>query len=238
MYKHSKTLFNFCYLTLFEIKSPFLENLIQKINYSFINRFSQCWIIDSTEKNLAGELSIDKSMPRYYKYIGLISRFTFSKREKRYKYLAIVSGPEPARTRLEKLILKELSKIEDRSLILLGKTEKIEDYMIGNCKVMSHASSKKINQYILESEIILSRPGYSTIMDISKLGANAIFIPTPGQTEQEYLAELYKKRGVSFYDSENNFDLKKSVQQSLKFEGVSINKEKDKLKKIILPFLK
>jgi hypothetical protein len=42
--------------------------------------------------------------------------------------------------------------------------------------------------------LLISRPGYSTIMDREALGAkgDVVWIPTPGQTEQEYLASILK----------------------------------------------
>lgn len=42
---------------------------------------------------------------------------------------------------------------------------------------------------IERSAFIISRSGYTTIMDLVKLGHPALLIPTPGQTEQEYLAK-------------------------------------------------
>ena len=220
------------------IKSPIFEGLIQKLNYLFINNFSECWIADSIKENLAGNLSVTKEMPKKYKYIGPLSRFKYTKTEKKYKILSIISGPDPARTKLKDSIIRELSLLKEKSLILLGETTKKEDYTIGNCRIISHAKSEKINQYILESEIILTRSGYSTIMDLTKLGSKAIFIPTTGKTEQEYLSKLYKRRNLCFCISEKKFNLKNSITNSLKYNGFRINKENDMLKDVILPFLR
>lgn len=49
-------------------------------------------------------------------------------------------------------------------------------------------TSIELEKAINQSKIILSRSGYTTIMDLSKLEKKAFFIPTPGQYEQEYLA--------------------------------------------------
>ena len=67
--------------------------------------------------------------------------------------------------------------------------------------------------------MIFCRSGYSTIMDLSKLGKKAILIPTPGQTEQEYLAKHLKKRKICYSQSQDKFNLNKSVFESEKYKG-------------------
>ena len=71
----------------------------------------------------------------------------------------------------------------------------------------------------MESEIIISRSGYSTIMDLQKLQSKAIFVPTPGQTEQEYLANYLKEKRVCFYQKQNDFDLNKAINESKNYHG-------------------
>jgi predicted glycosyltransferase len=46
----------------------------------------------------------------------------------------------------------------------------------------------ELKEILLHSEKIICRSGYSTIMDLIRLNKGALLIPTPGQTEQEYLA--------------------------------------------------
>ena len=107
--------------------------------------------------------------------------------EKVYDFLAIVSGPEPQRTILEKGLVNALKDRTEKSLIVLGKPELNTSEQIGNLSLKSHLNAKELNTAILQSDLIICRPGYSTIMDLAKLGKKAILIPTPGQTEQEYL---------------------------------------------------
>ena len=119
------------------IKSPCFEGLIQKINYIFINKFSECWIIDNKRNGLAGDLSSPRKMPHNYKYIGVHSRFNMSNRSKKYDFLAILSGPEPQRTVLEKIIIQEFCERKERSIIVQGKTEEESACSIGNCQIIS-----------------------------------------------------------------------------------------------------
>ena len=57
-------------------------------------------------------------------------------------------------------------------------------------------TSEQLETAINESELILSRSGYTTIMDLAKLGKKAFFIPTPGQYEQLYLSKKLIREGV------------------------------------------
>jgi UDP-N-acetylglucosamine:LPS N-acetylglucosamine transferase len=41
----------------------------------------------------------------------------------------------------------------------------------------------------------MTRSGYTTLMELAELGARALFVPTPGQSEQEYLARFHGERG-------------------------------------------
>ncbi|OQX80049.1 MAG: hypothetical protein B6D61_02530, partial [Bacteroidetes bacterium 4484_249] len=175
----------------------FLEPLLYRINKSFISKYSECWIPDfADELNLSGDLAHKKPLPRNSFYIGPLSRFKNSISENlrnkktkgfAYDFLVMLSGPEPQRTILEKRITKQLDKSELKGAIVSGKPETDEKHTLNeNTEVYSHLETSKLKQLIIDSEIIISRPGYSTIMDLAVLGKKAIFIPTPGQTEQEY----------------------------------------------------
>ena len=134
-------------------------------------------------------------MPKNTTYIGRQSRFKHQNLDKKYDFLAIVSGPEPQRTIFEKGIIKALQKRKEQSLIVLGKTELNDTKEIGAITIKSHLNAKDLNHAILQSDLIICRSGYSTIMDLEKLGKKAFLIPTPGQTEQEYLAKFLSEYG-------------------------------------------
>jgi len=203
-----------------QIQSPYLKNFIQKINYFFINKFNMCWVIDDEKQNLAGELSKPKKLPNNYKYIGLHSRLEFSKKVKKYKLCFILTGPEPQRTSFEKIIMQSVKEMGEKIVIILGKTEEEKKITTkNNATIISSSNTSEINKYILESEIIISRSGYSTIMDLQKMQSKAIFVPTPGQTEQEYLAKHLKEQEVCFYQKQNEFDLNKAINESENYSG-------------------
>ena len=202
-----------------QIQSPYFSDEIRKFNYKYINKFDVCWIMDGEKENLAGSLSKPKLLPNNSLYIGTQSRFEKREEEKEYDFLAIVSGPEPQRTILEKGLIKALKDREEKSIIVLGKPELKTSEQLGNLTIKSHLSAKDLNTAILQSELIICRPGYSTIMDLAKLEKKAFFIPTPGQTEQEYLAENFMQEGICFAQKQSEFDLEKAISESTNYNG-------------------
>ena len=202
-----------------EIKTPYFTNYIRQFNYKYINKYNACWVMDDKENNLAGGLSMPNQLPNNTIYIGRQSRFKKEVKEKKYDFLAIVSGPEPQRTILEKGLIKALTIRQEKSLIVLGKPELDDTKEIGNLTIKSHLNAKSLNQAILQSDLIICRSGYSTIMDLEKLEKKAFLIPTPGQTEQEYLAEKLYEKNICYYQSQNKFDFEKAIIESQKFTG-------------------
>jgi UDP-N-acetylglucosamine transferase subunit ALG13 len=130
-----------------------------------------------------------------------------------YDVMAIVSGPEPQRTIFERIVAEQLFNSKLKALIVLGLPEdkkKIEEK--GTVKMVSHLNAAEMQQAILNSNIIISRSGYSTIMDLATLGKKAIFIATPGQTEQEYLSDLFSKRKIAYSQKQSQFNLLKAIK--------------------------
>jgi len=204
-----------------EIQSPYFTSAIRDLNYKYINKFDICWVMDDKKSNLAGALSKPKVLPKNTIYIGTQSRFEKSDIEREYDFLAIVSGPEPQRTILEKGLIKALKEREEKSLIVLGKPEVNISKRTGNLTIKAHLNAKDLNEAILKSDLIICRPGYSTIMDLTKLEKKAFFIPTPGQTEQEYLAKNFKQKNICYCQEQNNFDFEKAINESKSCSGFS-----------------
>ena len=179
-----------------QIAGPlFIEPLILKANYYFINQFNECWIPDNKEEPvLAGKLSHPRVMPSIAcKYIGVLSRFAKQNVALEYEYAAIISGPEPQRTLFEKYVLESLATKAGKHVVFLGKPSlNNECYIIGNMEIYPHASTEIMQSLICKSKKVICRSGYSSIMDMFALGKQAEYIPTPGQTEQEYLAAYWQ----------------------------------------------
>ena len=206
------------------IKSPlgkWNERILQKWNYRYINRFAECWVPDfAGEHNLAGSLSHPTIKPRVkVKYIDPVSRF--EKREQREikdQLLFILSGPEPQRTILENKIINEISHYPGTATIIRGLP--LSESVIpstGMIKFYNHLSTKELNEELEKADWVISRSGYSTIMDLAKLQKKSILIPTPGQTEQEYLAERLHQKEAAYRVGQDEFLLNPVLKKAKEF---------------------
>jgi uncharacterized protein (TIGR00661 family) len=221
----------------------FTDWVAQKIHYFFINKYAACWVPDNkSTKNLAGELSHPDILPKTtIKYLGPLSRFEKIAVEKIYDLLAIISGPEPQRTIFEKLLLKELKVFSGKVLVVRGLPEDFEKEAIvlesaSQIKIVNHLSAIALNKVVQQSNLILCRSGYTSIMDLIKLQQKAILIPTPGQTEQEYLAGYLMKKKIFFSTAQNNFSLNKSLQKTAVFSYTNVLINQDEYKEVIREF--
>ncbi|MDA8956582.1 glycosyltransferase [Flavobacteriales bacterium] len=218
------------------IQSPIFSKLIRKINLWFINKYQECWIPDTEQNILSGNLSKLKTENNKFKFIGPLSRFEKLKVTNKIDILAIVSGPEPQRFIFENLLKKQLIESEKNCILVLGKTESDKKENIGNLTILNHLPSKELNQAISNSEIVISRSGYSTIMDLAALDKKAIFIPTPGQTEQLYLANHFANQKVAFAQHQHSFNLEKALEESKNYSGFKNETQKNNLKSIFTIF--
>jgi uncharacterized protein (TIGR00661 family) len=211
-----------------KIQSPYFEKFIQNLNYKYINRYHQCWIVDSEKDNIAGKLSKPEKLPINHHYIGILSRFkqNIKTSKTKYKYLGIVSGPEPQRSVFANRLIKSFKNKNEKTLILLGNPEEKRNEKIGSLTIKSHLIGKELNEVIQNSEIIICRPGYSTIMDLLTLDKKAFFIPTPGQTEQEYLATRFLKKKMFYMQKQSEFNLNLGLEKMPNYNTpFSITKE-------------
>jgi uncharacterized protein (TIGR00661 family) len=223
------------------IMAPFklIETLIKKINYRFIERFTQCWIPDfEGNKNIAGDLSHPGKMPATVtKYLGPLSRFHAGRSNIKYKYLFVLSGPEPQRTVLEKKLINTASQLTGKILIVRGKPGEKDEPVASVHNIKNHLTTPDMQEAFLQSEYIISRSGYTTIMELLSLGKKSILIPTPGQTEQEYLAKHLMQQQWSYCCNQDD-DLLYHIQQAEKFEYILPPAEEPLYGKVIDEFLR
>ncbi len=182
--------------------------LSTKLHQNVIKKFTECWIPDYlSEPNLSGKLSHTNnfnSIP--LKYIGPQSRFTKHKSEQTYDIMVLLSGPEPQRTHLEEKLLYELKTYKGKILFIKGIVESTQiKSQVENMIIYNYMTSKQLEKAINESKLVLSRSGYTSIMDLARLEKKAFFIPTPGQFEQEYLAEKLETDGLVPFCKQNDF---------------------------------
>jgi uncharacterized protein (TIGR00661 family) len=198
----------------------FTEKIADFIHRYFIRKFDECWIPDFKNDGIAGELSHIEPLPKNVKYIGAISRLNkIENQEKKYDLLLLLSGPEPQRTIFEKKLLTQVLSYKKKVLLVRGLpgTEKILKSQNDSLEIVNHIPSDQLNIAIEQSEIVVSRSGYTTIMDLLKLDKKAILVPTPGQKEQEYLAVHLMKKNIFFCLDQKNFNLDQTLKKFEEF---------------------
>ena len=122
--------------------------------------------------------------------------------------------------------MKQLANKTIKTVIVQGTPETEEAITISeNLKIYSHLDTDTLQKYIHEANIILCRSGYSTIMDLAVFGKKAILVPTPGQTEQEYLANYYKGKKYFFTVSQKQFNLDEALIQSEDYTGIQLKSD-------------
>ncbi len=199
----------------------------------FIKKYKECWVPDVSDKNnLSGKLGHLKNNSFPVKYMGIISRFTTKETPKVYDLLVLLSGPEPQRTMLEELLKKLLNKYPKKTLFVSGVVEhKQKTTTEGNITYCNFLTSEKLEQAILQSDLVLSRSGYTTVLDLAKLQKKAFFIPTPGQFEQEYLAKRLQGKNMVPMSKQDDFKLEMLLKAPLYkgFEGYDTTTDWDDL---------
>ncbi len=218
-----------------------METLTNLYNYLFLRKFRKIFVLDYEDKNnLSGDLSHNL---RFFKkekleYVGIISDVennNFSRKQKcDIDYFISISGPEPQRAQFEEKILEQVKDLKGKIVLALGMPEKnfVKKMKSNNSKngnklnkdannitIYSHLDRKQMNDFFNRSKLIISRSGYTTMMELAILGKKALYVPTPGQTEQVYLSQYHMDKGNYYSVSEKKMDLKSDAERAKKYKG-------------------
>jgi len=184
---------------VFPSSPPLLRRLTYWQVWHYLRKFDECWVPDLPgDNNLSGSLAHGK-MPLPVKYIGALSRFSnqplsSSAPSDWPEVLALISGPEPQRSILQEKMETAFKSSGKRCWIVSGTPESEATSEQGAVKIFPHLDDQQMMGAILHAGVIFCRSGYSSLMDLHVLGKKAVLIPTPGQTEQEYLATHFRDR--------------------------------------------
>jgi hypothetical protein len=205
-----------------------------------ISRFDECWIPDYKDPPaLSGDLSHKYPLPANVRFIGPLSRFhepgsTISEHKGSNQITAVISGPEPQRSIFENLIMHQLKSINLPAYVVGGKPECDPSPVTeNNLTILPHLNSNDLHSLLSASSLVICRSGYSSIMDLEALGAKALFVPTPGQTEQIYLASLHRQSGTALWCKQEELNLHNDIPKALTFRGFTRQQTGDGLAKAI-----
>jgi predicted glycosyltransferase len=211
----------------------FLSGLFNRIIRHQVKNFDECWIPDFELHNgLAGHLSHPLTLPGNAHYIGTLSRFSPPAGQHTisvpcdFDIMVSLSGPEPQRTIFEEIVFDQLLNSGLSGIIVRGLTESAEEWKLTEkITVFSHLETEMMKEVIQRSHIVICRSGYSSLMDLVTLGKNAILVPTPGQTEQEYLARYLLEKKIYFSMPQHHFDLLYAIEMTRNFPGLVMSND-------------
>jgi UDP-N-acetylglucosamine transferase subunit ALG13 len=195
-----------------------MKDVLNFFQNKLIKKFNAVWIPDTKDRLLSGTLS-ETNLP--VEFIGIQSRFMHNTTPSTvYQFAVVLSGPEPQRTLLEKNLLPQVIALNVPSIFVRGTLqEKMGEHDVDQVKILNYVQSEELEKIVKQSELIVARSGYSTIMDLAMLGKKAIFIPTPGQPEQEYLADKFMEANIVFSMEQEKIDLADALEYSTEYTG-------------------
>jgi UDP-N-acetylglucosamine transferase subunit ALG13 len=190
-------------LVPFPVFCKFLEPIGVLLHRQIIKKFTLCFIPDLPgDVNLSGRLSHNIKLPGNVRYIGILSRFIDSDKnitdnnKKIQHNTVILSGPEPQREILKQKLVALFKDKEPKTVMFEGNPKNEGEISgCGNITFYNHLTSVHMREMIESSDLIITRSGYTTLMELVSLNLTALIIPTPGQTEQEYLAQYLSEKG-------------------------------------------
>lgn len=160
---------------------------VKTMHRKWMRAFQTKWLVDEEMLNLAGQMTRDCPSSVY---IGLRSRFSFLKQKsKEHENLSgivvVLSGPKPYAFQLLEMIPEAC-----RPHVNVISPFKLEDESIFSQVIYSR---QEADDAILQAEVVVSRSGYSSLMDLMCVKPKVTLLcPTAGQFEQEYLAKLHQ----------------------------------------------
>jgi len=192
-------------------------------NRYFFSQYHKVFVIDAEGNiNLSRDLSHKGRIAKHEKlvYVGALSSIKPKQTEEDIDVLVSISGPESARTYFEEIILRQIDTIPGKKVIVLGKpgeSERVQKNQ--DVTIFNHVSRKKMTELMNRSKLIVCRSGYSTVMELVALNKPAVLVPTPGQTEQEYLARYYQQQQMFYVTKQRQLDLRRAVEVASQSNG-------------------
>jgi predicted glycosyltransferase len=215
------------------------ERAMERFNLFFFNRFVGIMVPDYQDHSLSGDLShnLRRINENRIHYVGVLSDFKKRPMKKDIDYLISVSGPEPQRSILEEKLASQAGMLPGTVVMTLGKAE---HYAVSRKKHLTTYTfvSKDLREELLNrAKLVISRSGYSTIMDVAVIGTKALFIPTPGQIEQEYLSQYHNTLGTFYSVNQDQINLESDVTIAQQKTGITrdcdVNKTVDAILQIV-----
>ncbi|MCI0497958.1 MAG: glycosyltransferase [Thermoplasmata archaeon] len=195
------------------------ERRSERFVAGFADRFEGFIVPDEAKGDLTGELSHGMRLipPKQIHYVGILTDFKAVEAAEDIDLLVSISGPEPQRTRFESLVMEQLPMAGKRIVVSRG----VSDVKGGRpvkrkgVEVFDYMPAGERAEHLSRSKVVVTRSGYSTLMDLAAMGKHALLVPTPGQTEQEYLARKHMAERHWAWQDQRKVDLKRGFSKAM-----------------------
>ena len=202
-----------------------LERLVEWGQRGLLKRFTKVLIPDAElDGGLSGDLGhhpdLDWGEGRL-QYLGPLSGVERMDVEEDVDYFFSVSGIEPQRTLLAERVMEALPKLSGRIVVTLGRPEAVgEKYMRHGATIYGYLDRAAQAEMLNRAHVVFTRSGYTTLMELAELGKRALFVPTPGQSEQEYLARFHHEQGHVYATTQKRLDLVRDLPRADAASGI------------------
>ena len=204
---------------------PAADYLMRQLHYRVLEKFNECWVVDEQENGgLAGVLSHPVQLPANARYVGLLSQLlppAIPVNAQHNSILVSLSGPEPMRGILEEKLLQQARPATGYHFhIIAGNPAAVPPaHLPANITYATHANARELTVALANAQLVICRSGYSSLMDLVVFEKKALLIPTPGQSEQEYLAGYLQAQGIALSRRQAGLDLRKDIADALHYKG-------------------
>lgn len=167
-------------------------------------------------------------------YIGPLSGITATGVEPDIDCFFSISGIEPQRTRLTRLVLDALPRLDGRIVVTLGRPDLAgPTRRIGPAIVHDYLDRRAQADMLNRARLVMTRSGYTTLMELAELGKRALFVPTPGQSEQEYLARFHHDKGHVLATTQERLDLAHDLARAATLPGLPRTRSDDTVQRFL-----
>lgn len=200
-------------------KGYIADAVLRRLHYKYLERFDSCWVVDIQEPpGLSGKMGHPKTLPANTSYLGLLSQAERGTTTHEDNILVLLSGPEPQRSMLSATLWQQALQLKQAVTFVEGKANADEPKDIpAHITYHKLLSGKSLADALNSASMVVCRSGYSTIMDLIRLQKKAILIPTPGQTEQEYLSKELARRQVFITAGQKEINLHLHIEAAAAF---------------------
>jgi predicted glycosyltransferase len=218
-------------------KGAWINRLIQRLHYRFLSKFDECWVVDHEgERGIGGALSQPNLLPSRARYIGLLSQLSIVEKSimpSSNKILVLLSGPEPMRQIFEEQLLAQMVHLPQYEWVVVAGNPSGPTKSIPHGRYYTHLPAVTLAPIMAEAALVICRSGYSTLMDIAAVGGKALLVPTPGQTEQEYLGQFLQQKGIFYSVEQGHLSLERDINRALQYAGLKDEDVNNKMKQVV-----